>query len=56
MGTIVVATDLKRVSARAVEAGIDLARRLSARLLLVRAGLGGSWSGRHIGWTRLVRA
>lgn len=35
MATIVVATDLTRVSARAVEVGIDLARRLSARLLLV---------------------
>lgn len=35
MSTIVVATDLSRVSARAVEVGIDLARRLSARLLLV---------------------
>lgn len=29
------ATDLTRVSARAVEVGIDLARRLAARLLLV---------------------
>jgi nucleotide-binding universal stress UspA family protein len=35
MSTVVVATDLSRVSARAVEVGIDLARRLSARLLLV---------------------
>lgn len=35
MGTIVVATDLSRVSARAVEVGIDLARRLSGRLLFV---------------------
>lgn len=35
MSTIIVATDLTRVSARAVEVGIDLARRLSARLLLV---------------------
>ncbi len=56
MGTIVVATDLKRVSARAVERESTLARRLSARLLLVRAGLGRSWSGRHIGLNRLVRA
>lgn len=35
MATIIVATDLTRVSARAVEVGIDLARRLSVRLLLV---------------------
>jgi nucleotide-binding universal stress UspA family protein len=35
MSTVVVATDLTRVSARAVEVGIDLARRLPARLLLV---------------------
>ena len=35
MSTIVVATDLSHVSARAVEVGIGLARRLSARLLLV---------------------
>ncbi|MEZ4596599.1 MAG: universal stress protein [Chloroflexota bacterium] len=35
MSTIVVATDLSRVSVRAVEVGIDLARRLAARLLLV---------------------
>jgi nucleotide-binding universal stress UspA family protein len=35
MSTVVVATDLSRVSARAVEVGIDLARRLSARLLLL---------------------
>jgi nucleotide-binding universal stress UspA family protein len=32
---VIVATDLSRVSARAVEVGIDLARRLSDRLLLV---------------------
>jgi nucleotide-binding universal stress UspA family protein len=35
VSTIVVATDLSRVSTRAVEVGVDLARRLSARLLLV---------------------
>jgi nucleotide-binding universal stress UspA family protein len=35
MGTVVVATDLSRVSAGAVEVGIDLARRLRARLLLL---------------------
>lgn len=35
MSTVVVATDLSRVSARAVEVGIDLASRLGARLLLV---------------------
>jgi len=35
VSTIVVATDLSRVSVRAVEVGIDLARRLAARLLLV---------------------
>jgi nucleotide-binding universal stress UspA family protein len=35
VSTIVVATDLTRVSARAVEVGIGLARRLAARLLLV---------------------
>ncbi len=35
MSTVIVATDLTRVSARAVEVAIDLARRLSARLLLV---------------------
>ena len=35
MGTVVVATDLSRVSAGAVEVGIDLARRLKARLLLL---------------------
>jgi nucleotide-binding universal stress UspA family protein len=33
--TVVVATDLSRVSARAVEVGIDLAQRLPARLLLL---------------------
>jgi nucleotide-binding universal stress UspA family protein len=33
--TVVVATDLSRVSSRAVEVGIDMARRLSARLLLL---------------------
>ena len=33
MSTVVVATDLSRVSAHAVEVGVDLARRLSARLL-----------------------
>ena len=35
MGTVVVATDLSRVSEGAVEVGIDLARRLKARLLLL---------------------
>ena len=35
MTTVVVATDLSRVSAHAVEVGVDLARRLSARLLLL---------------------
>jgi nucleotide-binding universal stress UspA family protein len=35
MSTVVVATDLSRVSTRAVEVGIDLARRLPARLLLL---------------------
>jgi nucleotide-binding universal stress UspA family protein len=35
VSTIVVATDLSHVSARAVEVGIGLARRLAARLLLV---------------------
>jgi nucleotide-binding universal stress UspA family protein len=33
--TVVVATDLSHVSSRAVEIGIDMARRLSARLLLL---------------------
>ena len=46
MSTIVVATDLSRVSARAVEVGIDLARRLSARLLLVNVLDLGRLSGR----------
>jgi nucleotide-binding universal stress UspA family protein len=35
LSTVVVATDLSRVSTRPVEVGIDLARRLSARLLLL---------------------
>jgi nucleotide-binding universal stress UspA family protein len=46
MSTVVVATDLSRVSARAVEVGIDLARRLSARLLLVNVLDLGRLSGR----------
>ncbi len=46
MSTVVVATDLTRVSARAVEVGIDLARRLSARLLLVNVLDLGRLSGR----------
>ena len=46
MSTIVVATDLSRVSTRAVEVGLDLARRLSARLLLVNVLDLGRLSGR----------
>ena len=46
MSTIVVATDLSRVSARAVEVGLDLARRLSARLLRVNVLALGRLSGR----------
>ncbi|MET0772431.1 MAG: universal stress protein [Candidatus Limnocylindrales bacterium] len=46
MSTVVVATDLSRVSTRAVEVGTDLARRLSARLLLLNVLDLGRLSGR----------
>jgi nucleotide-binding universal stress UspA family protein len=46
MSTVVVATDLSRVSTRAVDVGIDLARRLSARLLLLNVLDLGRLSGR----------